>query len=88
MARSFYEKPVHQRLAQRIFEGLISTAAVYLISPQLLSFLAPVQARLNASALNNGQTPPTQGANAVANTLIQPPAGIGSTTTIPANTPT
>ena len=83
----FYAKPVHVRLAQRILEGLVSLAAVHLLSPTLLDSLAPLQARLNASALNNGLVPPTQGVNAVANTLIVPPGGAG-TVTIPSNTGT
>jgi hypothetical protein len=87
MAKSYYEKPVHSRVAQRILESMISTAVVYLISPQLLGWLAPLQAKMNATALNNGQTPPTQGANAVANTLIAPVTPPG-TITIPSNTGT
>jgi len=82
---SYYDKPIHQRIASRIVETVISTAVVYLFMPQLLGFLAPLQAGLNANALNNGKVPPTQGANAVANSLIQPAAG--SVVTIPSNTP-
>lgn len=81
---NYYDKPLHKRLAQRVLESLLSTAAVYLFAPQLLGWLAPLQAQLNANALNKGQTPPTQGANAIANTLIVPPAPAGSVT-IPSN---
>ncbi len=86
MAKSYYEKPIHQRLAQRVFEGLVSTAAVYLFAPQLLTFLTPLQAKLNANALSNGQTPTTNGVSAIANLLIQPPAPAG-TVTVPATPP-
>lgn len=84
MTRSFYDKPIHKRVAQRVLEGALSTAIVYLFSPQLLVFLAPIQAYLNAAALNRGQSPPNQGISAVANTLIQ--STDTGTQTIPANT--
>jgi len=67
---SFYDKPLHARLGQKIIEGLISAGVVYLISPTLLQILAPLQAQLNASAINNGQTPSNVGSNSVANKLI------------------
>ena len=84
MARDFYQKPVHQRLAQRVLEGLLSTAAVYLVSPQLLNVLAPLQAKLNANALNSGQQPATNGVSVVANAMIAP-AALSSTPTVPGN---
>lgn len=68
--RSFYDRPVHQRLATRIFEGLLSAGAVYLLSPALLSILAPVQAKINSDAINAGQTPSNVGSNSIANKLI------------------
>lgn len=59
-------------LGRKIFEGLVSTGVVYLLSPTLLSVLAPVQAKINAGAINNGQTPSTNGINALANKLLTP----------------
>ncbi len=61
---------VHKRIVQKIFEGLVSYAAVYLLAPKLLTILSPLQAQLNANAINAGQTPPNAGANAAANKLI------------------
>lgn len=68
--RDFYSRPFHQRVGLRVIESLATYGVVYLLSPSLLSMIAPLQSNINAAALNKGQTPPTQGANAVANTLI------------------
>jgi hypothetical protein len=77
--RDFYSKPLHQRVGSRVIETLLTYGVVYLLSPGLLTMLAPLQSEINASALNKGQTPPTQGANAVANELItQAPGAPGS----------
>lgn len=68
--RSFYDRPLHQRLATRIFDGLLSAAAVYLLSPHLLRALAPVQAKINADAAANGATVSNVGTSQVANNLL------------------
>lgn len=59
-----------ERLGVKIIDGLLSSAAVYLLSPYLLQVLAPIQAKINASAINNGQIPTTGGVSAIANQLI------------------
>lgn len=69
--RGFYDKPVHVRLGQRIVEGLISAGAVYLLSPMLIKTLAPVQAKINADAVNNGQPVSNVGTNVPSNALLQ-----------------
>ncbi len=87
-SRDFYSKPMPVRLGTKIFEGMISAGVVYLFSPQLLAILAPLQAQLNASAINNGQTPATQGTNTLANQLIKlVPNPAATTPTVP-TTPT
>lgn len=68
--RGFYDRPIHERLAVKIVDGLLSAGVVYLLSPYLMNVLGPIQASINAQAMNRGAIPPTQGANAVANTLI------------------
>lgn len=73
--RSFYDRPIHQRLATRIMDGLLSAAAVYLLSPYLLRSLAPVQAEINANAAAGGQDVSNVGAAKVANTIL---AAVGS----------
>jgi hypothetical protein len=68
--RGFYDRPLHQRLATKVFEGLVSYGAVYLLSPFLLELLAPVQANINAKAAQGGASVSNVGASAVANKLI------------------
>lgn len=67
MARRKYSNPV----VSRTLEMLISSGVVYLLTPTLHSILAPLQAQINAGAINNGQTPTTQGLSQVSNTLVQ-----------------
>ncbi len=68
--QSFYDRPLHERLAQKIAEGLVSAGAVYLLSPYLMSVLAPIQANINAQAAAGGATVSNVGSAKVANTLI------------------
>jgi hypothetical protein len=68
--RSFYDRPLHQRLASRVMEGLLSAGAVYLLSPYLMQALAPVQAQINANAAASGATVSNVGASATANKLL------------------
>lgn len=67
----FYDKPFAARMSQRIFEGLLSTAAIYLLAPSLIKSLAPLQSQINADAINTGNLPTNQGVNSVANALIK-----------------
>lgn len=67
--RDFYSKPAPVRIGTRIFEGLLSTGAVYLLSPQLISLLAPLQASINASAAQAGQPVSNVGTAKVANAI-------------------
>lgn len=64
--RRVYSNPIMSRTV----EMLISSALVYLFTPKLQAALAPLQAQLNANALNKGQTPPNQGLSVIANKLV------------------
>lgn len=68
--RSFYDRPIHQRLATRIVDGLLSAGAVYLLSPYLIRTLAPVQAKINADAAATGAPVANVGTSAIANKLL------------------
>lgn len=69
-SRDFYSRPLHQRLVVKITDGLISAAAVYLLSPYLMQVLAPVQAQINAKAAAAGTPVSNVGSATVANQLI------------------
>lgn len=77
--RRKYRNPV----ISRAFEMLVSTGIVYLLTPTLQSVLAPIQAKINAGAVNNGQTPTNNGLSAVANTLVQLTSNNTPTATTP-----
>lgn len=64
-------RAISNPLVGRTVEMLISSGLVYLFQPQLQATLAPLQAQLNAIALNKGQTPTSNGLSTVANTLVQ-----------------
>lgn len=57
-------------LFNRTFDMLFSSAIVYLVTPMLQKALAPIQAQLNANAVNAGQIPTTQGLSQVANQMV------------------
>lgn len=46
---AFNDKPMSARIAQKFLDGLLSAAAVYLATPYLYVYLAPIQAQLNAA---------------------------------------
>lgn len=67
---SFYDRPIHERVAVKIFDGILSAGAVYLLSPYLMAALAPVQAQINAKAAAGGATVSNVGASGVANQIL------------------
>lgn len=73
--KSFYDRPIHQRLATRITDGLISAVAVYFLAPHLIKAVAPVQAQINANAAASGASVSNVGTSGVANQLL---AALGS----------
>ena len=64
--RPKYRNPI----ATRTFEMLISSGIVYLITPMLQKTLAPLQAQINAAAVNDGQIPVSNGLSDQANALV------------------
>ncbi len=68
--RSFYDRPLHERVGVKIFDGVLSMAAVYLLSPYLIQALAPIQAKINANAASSGATVSNVGTSALANQLL------------------
>lgn len=76
MKRKVYRNPV----LARTFDMIVSSAIVYLITPALQKTLAPLQAQLNADAINSGQTPTEKGLSQVANPMVK-------IETLPAGTP-
>jgi hypothetical protein len=68
--QTFYDRPIHQRLAVKVVDGLISAGVVYLLSPYLIEVLAPVQAQINSGAAAAGQPVSNVGTSKVANTIL------------------